>query len=331
LITATSSCATTPSSLSIPNEPCLDASKFSVDEFLHNELSCDVLDELYPYLHLIATKSSSHIAPLHDQIVKGRSILITERPGLHLVWYYKQIFIKPIPHCLLNASFWKQYLCPTSGVQVQGRTVYGLSNLSPSCRAALGFLRSYSHLIQHESDFHIAKSSHLTPFNITYTSFQIFIAPFRHISDEAVTPRYHYGQIRLTRLNWAVRLFRPSSGPSHSLSKNIRWFPYYQNRGTQTGEYFEKFGAPLLFLFASLTLILSSMQVVLAARPEGSQGSSRPFQTVSWGFSVTVIIFIVGLSLCGGVFLVALFSRQLVFGVRLGRKRTGEGEKNEGV
>jgi hypothetical protein len=73
------------------------------------------------------------------------------------------------------------------------------------------------------------------------------------------------------------------------------------------------------------------MQVVLAARPEGSQGSSRPFQTVSWGFSVTVIIFIVGLSLCGGVFLVALFSRQLVFGVRLGRKRTGEGEKNEGV
>jgi hypothetical protein len=294
----------------VPNEPCLDISELSVNEFLRRELSCNVLDELYPHLHLIATKSSAHIAPLYKQIVNGRSILIAERPSLHLIWHYNVIFVKPIPHCLLNAEFWARYLHPPV-TSVNGGYC-SPSTLSPNCRAALGFLRTYAYLIRHESDFRIAKSSHLLPDNVSYREFQLFIQPFRRIPDEAVTCRYHYGQLRLTRLNWAVRIFQPAS-----LKKTIFGFSWsYQNLYLQTGQFLERFGAPLLFLFAGLTIILSSMQVVLAARPEGS---SSVFATVSWGFSVAVIIFIVMLSVLAGIFLGGLYSSQLLYGIRVQR------------
>ncbi|KAL3469220.1 hypothetical protein BJX99DRAFT_265411 [Aspergillus californicus] len=36
-----------------------------------------------------------------------------------------------------------------------------------------------------------------------------FAHQFQILSDEQVAKRYHYGQIRLSRLNWAVRIFRP--------------------------------------------------------------------------------------------------------------------------
>jgi hypothetical protein len=305
---------------SIPNEPCINGSQACVDEFLHKELSCPVLDELYPYLHLFEAKKSTHITSLHDQIVKGRSVLIAEKPALHLIWYYKMIFIKPIPHCLLNSTFWEQYLCPSSGVQQGNHLLCASTALSPTCRAALGFLRTYTCLIQHESDFRIAKASHLVPDHVSYTAFQIFIEPFRHIPDDAVTLRYQYGQMRLTRLNWAVRIFRPAS-------LRGRRKLHYRNLYIQTGQYLERFGAPLLFLFASLTLILSSMQVALAAKPEGG---SKGFSIVSWGFSVAVIIFIVGLSVMGFVFVVLLFSRKLAFRIQLQRRQTGEILKNQG-
>lgn len=307
----------------IPNEPCLDQSQNSVDEFLSKELSCPVLDELYPFLHLIGTKSSSHIHSLHNQIVKGRSILIAERPALHLIWYYKIIFVKPIPHCLLNAAFWERYLFPHSSVPGRDK-FYAASDLSSNCRAALGFLRTYAHLIKHESDFRIAKTAHLLPDDVSYRDFQIFIEPFRHIPDNVVTLRYHYGQIRLTRLNWAVRVLRPKS----LVKLANRKFPlYYQNRYIQTGQYLERFAAPLLFIFASLTLILSSMQVVLAARSEGTKAA---FATVSWGFSVAIIIFIVALSILGCLFVGLFFTRQLAFGIRLQRKGARERGNNMG-
>ena len=310
-------------STTIPNEPCLNGSQDSVDEFLRKELACPVLDELYPHLYLIAKKSSAHINSLHDQILKGRSILITENPALHLVWYYKMIFVKPIPHCLLNTAFWARYLCPPSEVH-EGKSIScDPSVLSPTCRAALGFLRTYGHLIQHESDFRIAKTSHLLPEHVSYKAFQTFIEPFRHISDDAMTLRYHFGTIRLTRLNWAVRIFRPMS-----LKRNF-WIPlHYRNLYMQTGQYLERFGAPLLFLFASLTLILSSMQVILAAQPEGSEAA---FAAVSRGFSVAVIIFIVALSMVGFILLVLVLSRQLAFGIRLQRKEAAESLKNQGL
>src|SRR5947207_5831713 len=114
---------------SILNEPHLDIGPEAVNQFLRSELDCPVLDELYPYLHAFTTKSSSHIAPLHDHVGKGRKITVTEKPGLHLVRYYATIYVKPIPHCLINFAFWERYLRPLQRVVVQPGPQ--MSELSP--------------------------------------------------------------------------------------------------------------------------------------------------------------------------------------------------------
>jgi hypothetical protein len=103
---------------------------------LHEELSCAVLDELYPYLDLFARKSSHNIDPIHRQLQKGRRIVLTEDPGLHLVWNRGIVYIKPLPPYLLSHSFWNEHLDP----------------VSPHRAAALGFVRSYARLIRHHSD-----------------------------------------------------------------------------------------------------------------------------------------------------------------------------------
>jgi hypothetical protein len=67
----------------------------------------------------------------------------TSIPGLHLVWYYKELYVKPLPKCLFSYGFWEKHLTE----QEQS------SNKSSKRRAALGFVRSYAYLIRHESDF----------------------------------------------------------------------------------------------------------------------------------------------------------------------------------
>lgn len=54
--------------------------------FLDEDLRSTDLDEMAPHLWLMATRSGSNISPLHHQRIKGRRILITEDPRLHLVW-----------------------------------------------------------------------------------------------------------------------------------------------------------------------------------------------------------------------------------------------------
>ena len=116
----------------------------SVDH-LSDELSCPVLDELYPILDFVARKSSHHIDPIHKHLQKGRKIVLTEDPNLHLIWNYSAIYLKPLPHYLLSLSFWDQNLAP--GSEHRGK--------------ALGFVRSYERLIRYPSDFELAKEARL--------------------------------------------------------------------------------------------------------------------------------------------------------------------------
>jgi hypothetical protein len=239
------------------------------------ELKTEVLDDLYDHLWLVAKKEGRHIDSLHEQLIKKRTITVAEHPRLHLVWYYDTVYLKPIPDYLLNHTIWSTYLCSAAAQQAQDQ------QRTYNRKAALGFLRSYGLLIQHESDFIIAKQANLVPKGVSFVKFQKFIKPFRELSDGDVSPRYHYGQFRLTRLNYAVRFFRPPS--------TKRTFPWnYQEQYWQTSQYLQRFGAPLAFAFAILSLILSSMQVVLAAL---GQNAWAAFVQVSWGFSVAVIIF----------------------------------------
>ncbi|EFX06519.1 hypothetical protein CMQ_6840 [Grosmannia clavigera kw1407] len=148
---------------------------------LSDELSCAVLDKLHPHLDLFAKKSSSHIDPLHVHLYKGRAVTIVEQARLHLVWRSDTIYLKPLPTCLLSSDFWRDHLTPENPTRPQ----------------ALGFMRTYAHLIRHRSDFLIAQKENLIPpsENLTYGEFKAFIRYFRSVSDDQVSLRWKFGQI----------------------------------------------------------------------------------------------------------------------------------------
>jgi hypothetical protein len=192
---------------------------------------------------------------------------VAEHPQLHLVWSYDRIFIKPIPRYLLSHAFWEY-------VQTNDKL----------CQAVGGFLRTYSYLIRYETDFRLASSDALSLIpaddgteQITFERFAKFIAPFAQLEDSSVNPRYHYGELRLTRLNFCARLF---------LKKLT-----FHHIDAQWGSYLGRFFGPILSIFAVFSVILSAMQVELAVQ------SSPPvldhwsaFSDASRWFSIVTVI-----------------------------------------
>ncbi|EPE35146.1 hypothetical protein GLAREA_10842 [Glarea lozoyensis ATCC 20868] len=154
------------------------------------------------------------------------------------------------------------------------------------CLMAVGFLRSYSLLILHPLDLDIAKETYLVPKDIDWVQWSKFICHFRQIRDEDVARRYHYGQLRLSRLNWLVRVFRPQH--AHNM-----WF--YELPHSSISDFVADYTFPIVFIFATLSLVLSSMQVVLSVptellwfeeRSNDLQGIGRTF----WVFSIAVVL-----------------------------------------
>lgn len=186
------------------------------------------------------------------------------------MWYHNQIFIKPIPRYLLSHAFWTY-------IATEDKDVH---------QAAAGFLRTYSYLIRYEIDFRKAQDAGLIPLNdgqdaITFEGFAKFIAPFAKVENDAVSPRHHYGELRLTRLNWMARLFLRKLTYHHI---NVQW-----------ASYLNIFVAPFLTVFLILSTILSAMQVELAVESieiDSVRTEWKAFVQVCHGFSIAVIIFV---------------------------------------
>jgi hypothetical protein len=248
--------------------------------------------------------------------------VVAEKPALHLVWFYDVVYVKPIPECLLNWDFWKGWIAHCAGICPAGR-VEGGKKWCP-LPVACGFLRSYSRLIRHYSDFRIAVEIGLVPDSISWPSFCRFIAQFSRISDSHISDRYHYGQLRLTRLNWAVRLARPRSAKGMWNYYGVYW---------QTGQYVQRLLGPLMFGFVSMATILSAMQVVISI-PDGKAMFPRgwnAFVGVSWEFCVIVIalVIVLWIVLLGGISCV--ISAQILFSVRQIRRKDAEQERRSAL
>lgn len=217
-------------------------------EYLRQSHRTQRLDELLPFMRYIfvQTPSFNHIMPLHHQKSHAREVMVDENPGLHLVWYYEFIFIKPVPAYFYSRAFW----------------VY-IENADPEIyRACLGFMRSYYFIIQFEIDYIEACEKHLIPKKgdgqfPTYEEWCEFIEPFGQVGDHFVNRRYHYGELRLTRINRAAMLFKGS----------LAYFHIYP----QWGSFLAHILAPIITIFAVCSVVLNSMQVSLAAIEVGSE------------------------------------------------------------
>ena len=233
-------------SVSLPGQPRIKITDTTrLNEFLEEEFWAQDLEAMARRLWIMTTPSSANVNSLHRQKVKGREIIVTEDPRLHLVWIHDRVFIKPIPKYLMSHVFWKHFL-------LDGSSTLNDRRISVK-KAALGYLRTYTHLIRYESDFVIAqqKNLRLIPLDVDWIKFCHFLSEISTIKDADVSGRYHYGELRLTRLNFYAKFL-------------LRRFHYEQVHG-QYGDYFARLYGPILFVFAIASTILNSMQVEVAA------------------------------------------------------------------
>ena len=205
-------------------------------EYVKSELRVDKLNEIHEWLKIVGRPMPPRA--LHTQKIKSREIIVTEQMDLHLVWCPKHIYIKPIPRFLLDTGFWEQHLC----------TDYDLY----AC--AMGFLRSFTALIQYESDYRIAMDMHLLPSEVTWSRWVLLVEQLLKCSDRIhVNKRYIYGELRLGRLNLIYRLGKG----------RIRGF---LNNSTTYTDFLQGNLKSLLTLFAYFTIVLSALQVGLGTR-----------------------------------------------------------------
>ncbi|KAI0102511.1 hypothetical protein GGR51DRAFT_285522 [Nemania sp. FL0031] len=304
-----------PAKTYLPGDPRLQFTDREIGKRLRTEYITEDLDKLAPHLWLMTTQSSTNIACLTEQIVRGRKIVISENPGLHLVWINDRIFLKPLPEYLLSHAFWEHFLLSNNS-PIDGPTRTEIRG------AALGFLRSYAYLIQHNSDFTLATRDEaaLIPKNISFADFIQCMEQCQRVEDQFVSQRYKFGELRLTRLNFWVTIFLFKS--RYHL---VEW---------QYGAYFAQYYGPLLFIFAAFTLLLSSMQVVLAAQPVLGDDSSSwlIFASVSRGFSIFTI-FLTALVMAGLLLILVISaSKELIYAIKdLLRLKRSNHVKSNGV
>ncbi|KAF2222861.1 hypothetical protein BDZ85DRAFT_312380 [Elsinoe ampelina] len=211
--------------------------------FVGQDLDTEQLDSVAHKLWILTTPKASNISPLHQQLLKGRRIVLTEAARLHLTWIHDRIFIKPLPEYLLSHSFWTQL----SVAHGEDDRRHKISN------SAKGILRSYAHLIRHQSDFEIAirKEHRLLPADVTWPDFRYFAQEVEVIQDSQVADRYRCGELRLSRLNlYAPFLFGCF---------------YYEQIHWEYADYFARFFGPLAFVFAVLSTTIGALQLRLAA------------------------------------------------------------------
>lgn len=284
---------------SLPGMPRLKLDQNSFASDIAKELLTTDLNVLQPWLWLVATQKSSHIAALHDQIVRGRNIIITEKPGLHCVWNEDRVFVKPMPRWLMSHAWWKFVKRSSEGLGPPGNCDW-----DAIYRAALGFTRSYYFLVIHESDFNLAQHHRLIPRDITLERFHSFIDAFGDIQDASVSLRYTFGDLRLSRLNW--------------LAKSHLGRLHYLKIHRQYHTYFSRFYGPLLFIFGIFTVVLDAMQVTIGSSNVAvDQGSGwNGFTNICRWFSIITILVVLSIILLLLSMLSYCIFRELVYALK---------------
>lgn len=241
----------------LPDAPHILLSSGQLLPYCNKDISTPHLDSLGPKLQW--SHPSYIVSPLNEHSVQGHNIVITENPSLHIVWADNILYLKPLPAYLTSHAFWQCLLDTNSNT----------STITPDERNALiagslGFVKSYSSLIIHRSDFLLAQKHNLLPPlpNLTYESLIRFLLPFSTLPNSAVSPRHRVGDLELSAVNVVSVLFRR------------KW--HYHRYKARYSAYFERYFPAVLFLFAVFSVMLSAMQVWLAGKQLQLESSSGP-------------------------------------------------------
>lgn len=238
-------------------------------EILDLDLRTSSIDRIYSHLWLAGLPKAAR--PLHRQTLLGRTIVITEDPNEHLITHVDCIFIKPMPDYLLCYDFWMT----ERRLLEQDKSLY---------QCACGFLLSYCWLICSKYDLAIAHHSNLLPSSITWEMWIGFVTDLLTNIDietlDSVSLRYHYGELRLSRLNLICRL----SPDTFSMQSLVHGF-IPTSLGSKA--YLIRTFTWLLSLFWFVTIVSGAMQVGIGT---GFLGENKIFQGVSVVFVVVCLV-----------------------------------------
>lgn len=228
----------------------------------------------------------------------GRRIIVADRLDLHLVWENDgKMYLKPLPGLLLDGAFWMTNLdCPASCPCVQQQHPYVQGSHSSrlitvgNCKKALreialGFIYTYVCLICSELDFEIANEMRILPrtrkgSELTWVGWKELAREVlqahgsRHVSDK-VHPRFHRGELRLSRINFIHRMRNPLATQSY--------FGGWKNYSSSLRDNLTWMATAAIFI----ALALTAMQVGLAT---DRLQKSIAFQRASVGFTVFAIL-----------------------------------------
>ncbi|KAF8241896.1 hypothetical protein K440DRAFT_640845 [Wilcoxina mikolae CBS 423.85] len=260
-------------SATIPGFPLLPKST-TITDYLLKSLSVDTLNALHR--HLWWAGRPANIRALHQQLAIRRDIVINEKPYLHLLWYEGTIFIKPLPAYLLSADFFKQHIHRNTDLR----------------KLALGFLRSYTKLIQSPVDLQIAKEKFLVPSDLDWKTWCELATHIMYIPDEEINKRYYYGELRLTRVNHAHRY-------CYAFPKK-----YYSQYVTY-GQFFRQNFGWLFLAVVYISVILAAQQVLLTTDTGTVPMGRATIVRSSWWFSVLALGGM-GVSIVGSVVVVGV-------------------------
>ena len=248
-----------------PDEECIKNQQLAspavkpIAASLREDLSVQDLNNVDGYLGIVG--SHDNYNPLHHQAVLFRNIIPTQDPRLHLVWFDRTIYIKPLPDCLLNADYFQDTVAKDEALY----------------RLACGFLRSYCRQIRSPLDLTVAKQHHLISDSVTWERwFEFSLAFTTNLNIDDVNIRYRYGELRLARLNIIWRL----------QGRGLTYFTIHREYNTYFRQYFELF----ITVFGLATIALTSMQVIVTI-------NSKPafLDVVCLRFSLAVLL---GLATC---------------------------------
>lgn len=249
--------------------------------FLKLDMDVSRLNKIHRYLWLVGRPTNAR--PLHRQKMIERQILITEQADLHMVWHESRIFLKPLPDYIFDYEVWNSTICNDAALHAS------------SC----GFLLSYVWLLRHPSDLKIALDLGLISPKINWENWIIFVDTLLSNTDYAasdtVNHRYHYGELRLSRLNTIYRILH--------IFEPKRFMLGYLPRYNRYAVFFERNFRWVVIVFLYMTIILTAMQVGLATT---ELQQDEMFQRASYGFAIFSIVLLVFI-VFSEVFLFSLF------------------------
>lgn len=265
-----------------------------IGAFLKEDLDLSRLNSIHTHLWMAGRPMRAR--PLHRyKMVYGYQVTGTQQMDLHLLRFSSKLLVKPLPEYMLATSFWEQHLCADEALW----------------ESAAGWLLSYIWLIASPLDLTIAHDTSLLPGAITWPWWKAFATDFlQHIDVNAldrVNKRYHFGHLRLSRINTIYR-------SRFLLTHFVRGYLYGYNRYVVL---FERNVSWLLVVFIFLNLVLSAMQVGVSLDAIRANPAFTHASLVVVMLAIITVPFVLG---CLAVLFSGIFLFNMIVAVRHARR-----------